>query len=430
MTDHGNASEPDLWANTGNRPSTPPDPSLANEPGVDPTSMQPTPGQPEPTTVQPVTPGPLNTPPAPAGIVAGSGMPPTRPPSGPSGGGPGGPDDPMNSGSHRPAWVIPAAIGIGVGLLAALSIFLISRDGDNDTLSTDASTTTSIPTETTIAPATTVVDTTIAAETTIAAATTLAPATTVAPETTIAPATSTAPTTAVPTTAAPTTAPPAGITPAAPGQALVAAEAYDIVSACSTSPVPGYQVTSYVVFGQFGPLLIEEAVDEGNAFGFFSDAGNAIDTADYVDLGDAGFGMLAFEGDGSFEVAANPSGVTVEACEIQGTVRLSDPAAPEFGYTHGIVDICSTNEPLRALGYLSEGGTIRIVDNEDGTAQITFDSANLFSATDPAATITAAARLQIDGEVTGSTIDGDTTQTINIDLDSSPARDCFGSESP
>jgi hypothetical protein len=205
---------------------------------------------------------------------------------------------------------------------------------------------------------------------------------------------------------------------------------YDIVHACTTSPVPGYQVTSYVAVADFGPLVIEQGIDEGNAFGLYSEAGIPIDTGEYTDLGDDGFAMLAFEGGGSFEVAANPSGISPVECASLGTVRLSDPAAPQFGYTHGIVDLCSTNAPFRALGYLSEGGTIGIVDNGDGTAQVTFDSANLFSATDPAAAITAGERLQIDGEVTGSTIEGDTTQTISIDLDDTTQRSCSDSENP
>jgi hypothetical protein len=431
MTDHGNDNEPDLWANTGNQPSVPPVPPLANDPANDPTIAQPAaPGQPDPTMVQPVTPGPLGAPVAAAGIVAGSGMPPARPPSTPTGGGPGGPGGPGAPGgpndpdSERPAWLIPGAIGLGVGVLAALLIFLITRNGDDDTLSTDGATTT-IETETTLPTETSIVDTTIAGETTIAPETTLPTETTVPPSTV-------APTTVAPTTAAPTTAaPPAGITPAAPGQILVAGQAYDIASACTSNPVPGYGLVSYVALGDFGPLVVEEGIDEGNAFGLFSDGGNAIDTDDYEDLGSAGFGMIAFQGDSGFEVAANPTGVSVEACESRGTVRLSDPAAPEFGYHHGIVDMCATTGPFRAIGYLSEGGTVRVADNGNGTASVTFDSSDLFDATDPAATVTAnGSRQVIEGVVTGSTIDGSTTQAIVIDLDTTAARGCFGGETP
>ncbi|MDG1391362.1 MAG: hypothetical protein P8P69_04870 [Ilumatobacter sp.] len=336
------------------------------------------------------------------------------------------PVPPTNPGSERPAWLIPGAIALGLGALAALAIFLIIKSGDDDTISTDASTTTTTAPGTTLAP-----ETTVASETTIAPETTVTPPTTIASETTIAPETTVTPeTTAPPTSAAPTTAPPTGTAPAAPGTALVAGTVYDIVHACTTSPVPGYQVTSYVAVADFGPLVIEQGIDEGNAFGLYSEAGIPIDTGEYTDLGDDGFAMLAFEGGGSFEVAANPSGISPVECASLGTVRLSDPAAPQFGYTHGIVDLCSTNAPFRALGYLSEGGTIGIVDNGDGTAQVTFDSANLFSATDPAAAITAGERLQIDGEVTGSTIEGDTTQTISIDLDDTTQRSCSDSENP
>ena len=316
------------------------------------------------------------------------------------------PVPPTNPGSERPAWLIPGAIALGIGALAALAIFLIIKSGDDDTISTDASTTTTTAPGTTVAP-----ETTVASETTIAPETTVTPPTTIASETTIAPETTVTPeTTAPPTSAAPTTSPPTGTAPAAPGTALVAGTVYDIVHACTTSPVPGYQVTSYVAVADFGPLVIEQGIDEGNAFGLYS--------------------MLGIEGGRSFEGAANPSGISPVECASLGTVRLSDPAAPQFGYTHGIVDLCSTNAPFRALGYLSEGGTIGIVDNGDGTAQVTFDSANLFSATDPAAAITAGERLQIDGEVTGSTIEGDTTQTISIDLDDTTQRSCSDSENP
>jgi hypothetical protein len=435
MTDHGNDNEPDLWANTGSQPWVPPAQPLADDPAANPTLVQPsTPGQPEPTAIQPVTPGPLNSPATAAGIVAGSGMPPARPPLPPTGGGPGGPGGPGDSrdpGAEQPAWLIPSAIGLGIGALAALAIFLITNGGDDDSVSTDVSTTTSIVQETTLPTDTTIVETTVAVDTTIAVETTVPPETTLALETTIVPTTP-APTTPAPTTVAPTTtADPAGITPAAPGQMLVADTGYDIVSACTSNPVTGYVVRSFVAFGESGPLVVEEGDDEGNTFGMFSDEGIRTDTDEYQDFGDAGFGMLAFEGDGFFEVAANPGDIALQLCATRGTVRLSDPAAPEFGYSYGIVDMCASTPPFSAIGYVSEGGTIRIVDNEDGTAEITFDTIDLFSATDPAATITEVdGRQQIEGQVTGSTIDGDTTQAIFIDIDPATARGCFGSESP
>jgi hypothetical protein len=256
--------------------------------------------------------------------------------------------------------------------------------------------------------------------TTVGSETTIAPESTGTPETTVPPA-SVAPT---------TTAPSEGTAPAAPGTALVAGTEYKIVHACTTSPVTGYQVTSFVAAAEFGPLVIEQGIDESNAFGLYSEAGIALDTREYTDLGDDGFAMLVLGGDGSFEVSANPSGLTTVECASLGTVRLSDPASPQFSYTHGIVNLCATNSPFRALGYLSEGGTIGIVDNGDDTAQITFDSANLFSATDPSATITAGERLQIDGTVSGSTIEADTTQIISIELDDTPERDCLDNRNP
>ncbi len=327
----------------------------------------------------------------------------------------------------RPAWLIPGAISLSVGALGALAIFLIIGSGDDDTISTDVSTSTTIAPETTVVP-----ETTLASETTVAPETLVTPPTTVGSETTIAPeSTGTPETTVPPASVAPTTtAPSEGTAPAAPGTALVAGTVYKIVHACTTSPVPGYQVTSFVAAAEFGPLVIEQGIDESNAFGLYSEAGIALDTREYTDLGDDGFAMLVLGGDGSFEVSANPSGLTTVECASLGTVRLSDPASPQFSYTHGIVNLCATNSPFRALGYLSEGGTIGIVDNGDDTAQITFDSANLFSATDPSATITAGERLQIDGTVSGSTIEADTTQIISIELDDTPERDCLDNRNP
>ena len=327
----------------------------------------------------------------------------------------------------RPAWLIPGAISLSVGALGALAIFMIIGSGDDDTISTDVSTSTTIAPETTVVP-----ETTPASETTVAPETLVTPPTTVGSETTIAPeSTGTPETTVPPASVAPTTtAPSEGTAPAAPGTALVAGTVYKIVHACTTSPVPGYQVTSFVAAAEFGPLVIEQGIDESNAFGLYSEAGIALDTREYTDLGDDGFAMLVLGGDGSFEVSANPSGLTTVECASLGTVRLSDPASPQFSYTHGIVNLCATNSPFRALGYLSEGGTIGIVDNGDDTAQITFDSANLFSATDPSATITAGERLQIDGTVSGSTIEADTTQIISIELDDTPERDCLDNRNP
>ena len=326
----------------------------------------------------------------------------------------------------RPAWLIPGAISLSVGALGALAIFMIIGSGDDDTISTDVSTTTTIASETTAAP-----ETTLASETTVAPETLVTPPTTVGSETTVASESTMTPETTVPPAAvAPTTAPPEGTAPAAPGTAQVAGTVYKIVHACTTSPVPGYQVTSFVTVAEFGPLVIEQGIDESNAFGLYSEAGIALDTREYTDLGDDGFAMLVLGGDGSFEVSANPSGLTTVECSSLGTVRLSDPASPQFSYTHGIVDLCATTSPFRALGYLSEGGTIGIVDNGDDTAQVTFDSANLFSATDPSATITAGERLQIDGKVSGSTIEADTTQIISIELDGTPERDCLDNRNP
>jgi hypothetical protein len=326
----------------------------------------------------------------------------------------------------RPAWLIPGAISLSVGALGALAIFMIIGSGDDDTISTDVSTTTTIASETTAAP-----ETTLASETTVAPETLVTPPTTVGSETTVASESTMTPETTVPPAAvAPTTAPPEGTAPAAPGTAQVAGTVYKIVHACTTSPVPGYQVTSFVAVAEFGPLVIEQGIDESNAFGLYSEAGIALDTREYTDLGDDGFAMLVLGGDGSFEVSANPSGLTTVECSSLGTVRLSDPASPQFSYTHGIVDLCATNSPFRALGYLSEGGTVGIVDNGDDTAQVTFDSANLFSATDPSATITAGERLQIDGKVSGSTIEADTTQIISIELDDTPERDCLDNRNP
>jgi hypothetical protein len=425
MTDQGSDNEPDLWANTGNQPFVPP------------TAVQPAvPSKPEPTAVQPVTPGPLSAPAASAavaGYVTGPGTPPpVQPPNPPSGGpgGPGSPGGPSGPGSGRPAWAAPAAIGVLVAVVAAGLIYLITRDDDGDDIvSTDVSTTTAIGPETTIAAETTIAtETTVTTETTIATETTITTETTVAP-TTAAPTTA-APTTAAPTTVAPTTTAPEGITPSQPGQALVAGVASNIASGCTTIPAPGYSVRSYVTLTESGPLIIEEGNDDGNTFGLFSDSGNPIDTEEYTELGD-GFGMIVLQGDGGFEVAVNPDDVVVEECSTLGSARLSDPAAPDSGYNYGVVDVCATTTPFRAIAYISEGGNIRVVDNGDGTAQVTLNTSDLFDATDPDATITdAGGRLTIIGAVTGSTIDGDTTQAINFEFDSSAARACTSSESP
>ena len=205
----------------------------------------------------------------------------------------------------RPAWLIPGAISLSVGALGALAIFMIIGSGDDDTISTDVSTTTTIASETTAAP-----ETTLASETTVAPETLVTPPTTVGSETTVASESTMTPETTVPPAAvAPTTAPPEGTAPAAPGTAQVAGTVYKIVHACTTSPVPGYQVTSFVAVAEFGPLVIEQGIDESNAFGLYSEAGIALDTREYTDLGDDGFAMLVLGGDGSFEVSANPSGL-------------------------------------------------------------------------------------------------------------------------
>ncbi|MEL6890729.1 MAG: peptidoglycan-binding domain-containing protein [Actinomycetota bacterium] len=186
MTDDQNTPhDPDFG---GEEPPVPP---LAGG-AADPT-LPGAPGGADPTLVQPATPGPTPGA-APGGYTTGPGYPPD--PSGATGvgagmgaaggggaygggagGGVGGGG--VGGGAGRPAWLLPAAGGLAVGLIVAIAAFLLLRDdgGDDTVASGDVETTIAEPT------------TTVATETTVdpaagATETTVPPADTV-PETTI-----------------------------------------------------------------------------------------------------------------------------------------------------------------------------------------------------------------------------------------------------
>ncbi len=227
-----------------------------------------------------------------------------------------------------------------------------------------------------------------------------------------------------------------------PGFAVAVGQEPGLVDSVGQSPVHGPvhhrgHFGGKIVVARLTPQLVQRAHEPPGAV----DAG-VLHLIDGNEVGHATLaraGRIAFlefregaqQGFGGFEVAVNPGDIAVDDCSSLGSARLSDPAAPDSGYNYGVVDICATTAPFRAVAYISEGGNIRVVDNGDGTAQLTLNTIDLFDATDPDATITdAGGRLTITGEVTGSTIDGDTTQAINFEFDSSAARACTGSESP
>lgn len=383
MSDNG-SNEPDLWANTGNQPPTPPatpptppatPPTLA-APGGDPTQVQPTtppnvPADPGATTVQPTTPGPLD---APAGNLP-PGMQPPAPPAPP------GPGDlpPEEPGSDRPEWLIPAAVAAAIAVVVAGVVILFALDNDDsDTLATLDTSTTAVVEETTIPPDLIATETTVETETTTAPDTTIEPATTLEPTTTLAPTT-----TAPPSTEPPATDPP-GPTP--PGAVRVAGSEYPINRSCVTFPLAPnsgeIQVTSHLFYIGDTPAIVERWFDEGASGVTYREGRTSFQVGEPIDL-DEGYSLIATSGAENFEVSVNPAGTATD-CGNSGSIVFANPdGSPQ--YTHNLVDACAipTGAGFRVIGYGSDLAWVDL-DDTSGNYIMTFEDPTFPTASGPA----------------------------------------------
>ena len=303
------------------------------------------------------------------------------------------PDDPA---SGRPAWLLPAAGGLAVGVIVALVAVFALGGGDDDTdLATSSTPVTGS------GPDTTTPDTTVAVETTVA------PDTTQVPDTTSVPA---------------TTEPddPFALRPATAGTVRLFDQEFPITSSCLTVPfrgvTGGYQVTTYVFSDDLGRAnTVGSFIDEGGASGVFFG-----DQYERVDFPDAGFGFFFFEGDVEVPAAVNPQGPPDETCA--GEI-VESATSGEQTRVLGIADVCFGDTfGDGSIGYrllLSEGATLELRPNADSSFNATYFAAidDFFVGVDENATSEALTdgRLDVSALVT-ETINGSDQRALAISI--------------
>lgn len=229
---------------------------------------------------------------------------------------------------------------------------------------------------------------------------------------------------------------PAATSPAAnpvetPQTAVIAGVAHPISSACTTAPTAGVAVTSFLVTDGRPGTIVERIVSQNDedAFSGYATAGSALPTQGFDVFADTGFAMVALDGNGSFPISVNTSGVGVGECSTNGLVTVTNPSGPQTDYAYGIVDMCTTADPLTIVGYSSEGGRLQITDNGGGNARVEFQAFGVARTVEPEASfVETDGRILVGGlEVDG--VDGiGAVDTITIDVATSARRTCDDTE--
>jgi hypothetical protein len=432
MAEDGNEpTSEELWANTnptGSEPVPPADPTSHTP---DPTEAGPdlTPASPDPTMVQP---------------TVGGAPPPIPPGGGPPGGGP--PDDYPN---ERPVWLLPVAAGLVGTLILGLVLVLLLRDADGD----DSSATTTLALTGTTVLTTSVPETTIEAtttselepETTLETTTTSVEETTTTTEraTTSTSTTTTSTTTTSTTTTTTTTEPPPPPLPD-PGFATIDGITYPLQTSCFVVPLEpnsgSYQVASYMIRTGPSRLVFDRWADEGGSQGLdgnYVDIGESLDVSDFE--GDAVNGSftatltLSEGGEPPFEAALNPPAGGPENCFDTARTRNGDNDEIS-NYTRAILDVCTVKPGptlLDVAGILSEDGSFDVVDNDDGTVELTYSDLTADGPlVDPNATVTFdEAIVFYEGRVVGGGSDAEVRNVV-IEVELAAPRECNASEAP
>ncbi|MFK8025792.1 MAG: hypothetical protein AB8G26_17680 [Ilumatobacter sp.] len=226
----------------------------------------------------------------------------------------------------------------------------------------------------------------------------------------LVPATTIAPTvgsTVPATTEAPEVVPPDEVELASPGFVRIFDNELPIVRACLSSPLPGFQITSYVYEDLGRNDVVEFLIDEGSVFGRVFD-----NPGDLTELGDGNFSVEAIEGDEVFDVLVNPTGIEVNAGCL-GTSTATDPSNPDFPVTHSIVDVCFGDVPgfdengdfdvsNGYSGVIAEGGRFTALPNADSSFNLDyFGPAGSFGAADPRAADLSTTSLVIESNLVG-----------------------------
>lgn len=331
-------------------------------------------------------------------------------------------------------WMIPAAIGVVLGVVIAVIGVALTRSGDD----TVASGTGAPPDGTTEVVSETVVATDPVTDTTAPPATTVVPSphptSTAAADTTPPSSAAPAATAPPPSTTDPATAPVTG--PLPDGFVRMGASQYPIERTCITKPFApkseGFVVFSYLFRDEDGaPQIVDHWFDdEGVTGGSYSDNGVAVQTG-YEFLGADEFALTVRRLDGETRVVVNPPADGTGECD--GQVATNDSTTPLFTYSRAIVDICygSQTGPLQYIGYLAQGGRFRVIPQGDGTATLSYGEpyAVGFLATN-------ATLLDVDGGVdalanaSSDSYTGIVTKDILVSIRATSIRDCRATDVP
>lgn len=367
----------------------------------------------------------------PLATATGSGsLPPgSIPPGGPTGpgqfGGPGG-DTP-----GRPAWLLPAGVGLVAGLVIAL-VAVFAFGGDDEPSADDVLVPSTLLVESTVPGVATTLGEPLATTTISPTETTIDPGSATVPPT--EPATTEPATTEPATTEPPPTTSPDGIAAASPGTVRVFDVEYPIVRVCQSTPFVGYSVTSYVYEEGGLPSFIERWFDEGGVSGveFFDGEADEL-----VDFGADGFGAIVFQGDGGFPVSVNPTGTESGPCA--GTIVETDPANPDFPTERALLDVCfgtvfapdENGEMRESVGYravTAEFGIVTALPNAGASLAVAYSAPDAsFGGSDPEAQPSEVdAGLRIDATAVGNPAGSyaGMTRTLEITISDALLRDC------
>ncbi len=346
--------------------------------------------------------------------------------------------------TRGPHWMVPAAIGMVLGVVVAVVGVALTRSG-NDTVAsdvarppdgtvetidaTDPPPDRSVPVRT--APGTEPIAPETGAPPPTAAAETAAPPPTVAADPS-APASAAPPDTSAP----PATAPPAPAGSLADGFVRVGTTDHPIERTCTTLPfAPNggeFVVFSYLFRDEVGaPQIVDHWFDEsGVTGGSYSDNGVHV-TAGYEFLGADEFALTLRRLDGETRVVVNPPPDGADECD--GRLATNDSATPLFTYTRTIVDICygSQTGPLQYIGYLSEGGRFSAIPNGDGTATLSYGEPYVVGFRDAdAAFQDVAGGADVLANASSDSLTGALTKDIALTIRAASIRECRATDVP
>jgi hypothetical protein len=229
-----------------------------------------------------------------------------------------------------------------------------------------------------------------------------------------------------------------------PGFASIDGITYPLQASCfivPLSPNSGeYQVASYMMTPGSSRLVLDRWSDEGNFQGLdgdFVDTNEPLESSEFSgeSVSSSFTATMAAAGgpSPSSDVAVNPPvGGPVDCFD---TVQTRNGDNDEFSqYTRAILDVCMANPGpglADVAGIASEGGSFEVVDNGDGTVELTYtDPTTSGPLVDPDAVVSFdEAIVFYEGVVVGDGPDPE-IRNISIEVELATPRECTDSEAP